>query len=94
MANKDMKKTAFVTPIVPNEFNVMSFDLSNAPTTYEKVMGTVLCRFQREDLSVLPRQYRVFFFHYVFIERSLLESCVPVSPSAGHKPCQKKYHFA
>lgn len=42
MAREDKKKTPFVTPGGLFEFIVMPIGLSNAPATFERMMGTVL----------------------------------------------------
>ena len=42
MAAESKKKTAFVTPFGQFKFNVMSFGLQGAPSTFQRMMDNVL----------------------------------------------------
>ena len=45
MAEKDKEKTAFVTPFGLYQFNRMSFGLTNAPSTFQRLMNSTMSDF-------------------------------------------------
>src|SRR5690606_5336831 len=86
----DKEKTAFITPDGLYHFNVMTFGLSNAPATFERLMDSVLrglkwqiCLCYLDDILVFSSTFE----EHLARLRSVLNALSQAGLQLNHKKC-------
>ena len=93
MNPEDVEKTAFVTPFGLYEFLVMSFELSYAPTIFQRLMNRVLQEFLGNFIAVYLNDVIIFTKGIFEQHISYLQQVFEALRTTNLKIKLKKYHF-